>query len=348
VPWSSRHLAECYRVGAQRFGWADRPRTPRSRTDGDWLIGMGTATAVYPANRLSTAAKVRFQEDGTVAISSAGADLGTGMFTVLAILGADSLGLDLSLIKAELGDSALPSNFGAFGSASTAGVAPAVRAAAGSAVTALIKLAVGDPDSPLYGLATSAVSYRNGELVGGGRTVGFGALLKTTGTAGVEAVETSAGGDEATRYAFHSFGAHFCEVRVNRWTGEPRIARISTVVDAGTIVNPKAAHGQIVGGVIFGIGQALLEGAAFDPATGRLINANLADYLLPVNADLAPIDVTFLNYPDTQFNSVGVRGIGEIGAVGSAAAIANAVYNATGIRVRDLPIRLDALLGSEP
>jgi xanthine dehydrogenase YagR molybdenum-binding subunit len=163
-------------------------------------------------------------------------------------------------------------------------------------------------------------------------------------SAGVEATGSSSPGAERGRYAFTSFGAHFCEVRVNRWTGEPRLTRMTTVVDGGTIVNAKTARSQIIGGVVFGIGQALLEGARVEPATGRIANANLADYLVPVNADVPPIDVHFLDHPDTVFNPVGARGIGELGTVGAAAAVGNAIYHATGRRVRELPITLDKLL----
>ena len=201
-----------------------------------------------------------------------------------------------------------------------------------------------NPSSPFHGMDPLDVRYADGALTAAGRTVGFGELLEATSTSAVEATEGVGFGADQEGFAFYSFGAHFCEVRVNRWTGEPRLSRFTTVVDAGLIVNPKTAASQIVGGAIFGIGQALLEGIQMEPATGRFANANLAEYLLPVNADVPPIDVHFVQYPDTAFNSAGVRGIGELGTVGSAAAIANAVFNATGRRVRDLPITLDKLL----
>jgi xanthine dehydrogenase YagR molybdenum-binding subunit len=340
VPWSSKHLDECYRVGAEKFGWSRRNPVPGAVTDGDWRVGVGMATAVYPANRLPTTVRVRLQADGTAWVASATADLGTGMWTVLAILGADRLGLPLERIRPDLGDSTLPANLGAFGSSSTASVGAALLAAAESAKQALVQLAAGDVRSPLYGLE---VSYSDGDLVAAGRRVGFADLLAATGTDGVEGSGNDTGGD-ASRYAFHSFGAHFCEVRVNRWTGEPRLSRITTVIDGGRIVNRKAARSQIAGGVIFGIGQALLEGARWEPASGRIANTNLMDYLLPVHLDVPPVDVHFVEYPDTVFNPVGVRGIGELGTVGVAAAIANAVYNATGRRVRELPLTIDKLL----
>jgi xanthine dehydrogenase YagR molybdenum-binding subunit len=343
-PFSSKHLDECYQVGAEKFGWSRRNPVPGAVTDGDWLIGMGTATALYPASRFPSEVRVRLQADGTATVSTASADLGTGMWTVLTQLGADALGIPMDRVTPEIGDSALPSNFGALSSASTAGVASALRPAAESAQRALIQLAVENPRSPFHGMDPQDVRYADGALTAAGRTAGFGELLEATGTPAVEATEGAGFGGDQQGFEFSSFGAHFCEVRVNRWTGEPRLSRFTTVADAGLIVNPKTAASQIVGGAIFGIGQALLEGIQMEPATGRFANANLAEYLLPVNADVPPIDVHFVQYPDTAFNPAGVRGIGELGTVGSAAAIANAVFNATGRRVRDLPITLDKLL----
>jgi xanthine dehydrogenase YagR molybdenum-binding subunit len=342
VPWSSKHLDECYARGAAEFGWDRRDPVPRATVDGDWLVGMGMSTALYPAGRLPTTVKVRLRADGSAAVSTATADLGTGMWTVLAILGADGLGLPLDRIAPELGDSTLPDNAGAFGSTSTASVGSALRAAVESAISALVQLAVSHERSPFHGMAAAGVAYRDGDLVGDGRRVAFGDLLEVTSTSAVEGTGRDSGGD-GSRYAFHSFGAHFCEIRVNRWTGEPRLTRMTAVVDAGRIVNRLAATSQIAGGVIFGIGQALSEGALVEPATGRIANANFGDYLLPVNADVPPIDVHFVEHPDTIFNPVGVRGIGELGTAGAAPAIANAVFNATGVRVRELPITIEKL-----
>lgn len=189
----------------------------------------------------------------------------------------------------------------------------------------------------------SDVSYQDGSLAAGaGPRVPFGDLLSTVDVAGVEATRTSA--PSPAPYSFHSFGAHFCEVAVNRWTGETRVRRMTTVIDGGTVVNEKTARSQIIGGVIFGIGHALLEDVTVEPNTGRLANTNLADYLVPTNTDVPPIDVHLLDYPDTAFNPLGVRGIGEIGTVGVAAAVGNAVHHATGTRIRDLPITLDKLI----
>jgi xanthine dehydrogenase YagR molybdenum-binding subunit len=357
LPWSSKHLDECYRIGADRFGWHRRPATPGSRTDGDWLVGMGMATMVYPANRFPMAMRVTFRSDGTAEVAGATADLGTGMWTVLAIIGADSLGIPTDRIRPDLGDSALATGpmvpgmlAGAGGSTATASAAPAVRAAAQAAIRALIQHAVTHERSPFHGMSADDVHYRNGSLGAGRTTIHFGELLTATATGRIEAVEAAGPGDEVTHYAFASFGAIFCEVRVNRWTREPRVSRLTSVVDAGTIVNTRTARNQIVGGIVWGVGQALLEGARIDPDTGRIANANLADYPVPVNADIPPVDVHFLDYPDTTFNPIGARGIGELGTTGAAAAVAGAIHNATGIRVRDLPITLDKLLrgGDQP
>jgi xanthine dehydrogenase YagR molybdenum-binding subunit len=188
------------------------------------------------------------------------------------------------------------------------------------------------------------ISYENGQLVGGGKREDFGTVLSAIGRGSVEAVETAASGDEQEKYAFYSFGAQFCEVEVNQWTFEIRVKRVTTVMDIGTVVNPKTARSQVIGGIVFGIGMALLEGSHLEETTGRYANANFADYLVATNADVPYIDVHFIGKPDTIFNPIGARGAGEIGVTGIPAAIANAVYNATGQRVRDFPITLDKLL----
>ncbi|GAA5042848.1 xanthine dehydrogenase YagR molybdenum-binding subunit [Thermocatellispora tengchongensis] len=350
LPYASKHLDECYRVGAERFGWSRRKAEPRSVTDGQWLVGMGMATCVLPSSQHAGAARVRFRANGTVEVACNTADLGTGAMTVLAMAGADRLGLPVGRIRPALGDSTLPvaaegdSFMGAVGSAATSTILSAVHDAAGEAITALIAHAVSDARSPFHGMDAQDVRYSSGVLEGGGRRAGFGELLTTTGTPGVEAVTTATLGEDTERYAFITSGAHFCEVRVHRLTGEARLSRVTCVVDAGTIVNGKTARGQIAGGVVMSAGQALLEGAYVEPATGRIANANFADYLVPVNADIPAVDVHFLDHPDTRYNPQGARGLGELTGTGVAAAIANAIYNATGTRVRDLPITPDKLL----
>ncbi|WP_246147882.1 xanthine dehydrogenase family protein molybdopterin-binding subunit [Nonomuraea turkmeniaca] len=340
LPWSSKHLAECYTVGAERFGWSRRSPRPGTVTDGDWLVGLGMATATYGAGRGQASINVRLRDDGRAVVSGTAADLGTGQSTVFAVLAADRLGIPVGRVVPELGDSATPPAANAGGSGSTSTNGPAVQLAADAAKEALVKLATEHEKSPFHG---QEVTFSAGEVRSGGDGMPFGELLTSLGVAAVEATATSPR-NPVRDHAFRSFGAHFCEVRVNRWTGEPRVTRWSCVVDAGTIVNATTARSQIVGGVVMGIGQALLEDLRIEPETGRFGNATMADYLVPINADIPPIDVEFLNYPDTLLSDLGARGIGELGNVGAAAAVANAVHNATGKRIRDLPITLDKLL----
>ncbi|MET8830474.1 xanthine dehydrogenase family protein molybdopterin-binding subunit [Streptomyces sp. NPDC004610] len=349
LPWSSNHLEECYRIGAERIGWHRRAAAPGTTEDGDWLVGVGMATSgLGSAPAFSVSVRVAFRRDGTASVASSTADIGTGMRTVLAVMAADALGLPLSRIRTEVGDSTLPSTdssaAGAIGSEATASVAPAVGPAAQAAVAALIDHAVTHPRSPFRGTAAGELVYRAGVLSGGGRSMRFTELLARTGAPAVEAVATTPEAPAESEVSFQSFSAHFCEVRVNRWTREPRLSRFVSVVDAGRIISHKTARSQIVGGVIWGLGQAFLEDAHLEAGTGRIFNANLADYMVPVNADAPHIDVHLLDHPDTDVSPVGARGLGELGNIGAAAAIANAVHHATGIRVRDLPITIEKLL----
>ncbi|MGW3290618.1 xanthine dehydrogenase family protein molybdopterin-binding subunit [Streptomyces sp. NPDC001002] len=349
LPWSSNHLEECYRIGAERIGWHRRGAAPGTTKDGDWLVGLGMATSgLGSAPAFSVSVRVAFRREGTAAVGTANADIGTGMRTVLAVMASDALELPLSRITTELGDSTLPtteaSAAGAIGSEGTASVAPAVPPAAKAAIAALIEHAVTHPRSPFHDMATGDLHYSAGTLSGNGRSLRFTELLARTATPAVEAVATTPEAPAESEVSFQSFSAHFCEVRVNRWTREPRLSRFVSVVDAGRIISEKTARSQIVGGVIWGLGQAFLEDAHLETDTGRIANANLADYMVAVNADVPPIDVHFLDYPDTDVSPVGARGIGELGVIGAAAAIANAVHHATGTRVRDLPITMEKLL----
>lgn len=341
LPWSSKNLGECYQLGAEKFGWSKRNPNPRSSRDGDWLIGVGMGSSLYPAHRSPASAKVRLMANGSAQISSATHDLGTGMWTVIAIIGADTLGLPIERVRPDLGDSALPLSPGAGGSQSTGSVGPAIKSAAISAKKKLIQIAVQHPKSPFKEFKD--VSYEGGKLIGGGIEMDFADLLNIVDRSSIEATESASAGAETKTHEFHSFGAQFCEVKVNQWTGETRVSRVTAVMDAGQIVNAKTARSQILGGIVFGIGMALLEGSWLEN-NGRYANANLSEYLIATNADVPQIDVHFLDKPDLIFNSIGARGIGEIGVTGIPAAIANAVYNATGVRVRDFPIRPERLI----
>ncbi|MGA8481146.1 MAG: xanthine dehydrogenase family protein molybdopterin-binding subunit [Chthoniobacterales bacterium] len=344
VPFSSKHLLECYQRGAEKFGWAKRNPKPGMTKDDDWWIGQGMATALYPAHRSAATAKIRLQADGYVTVSSGTLDLGTGMYTVLAIVGAQSLDVPYERVRAVLGDSALPPAPGAGGSQSTASVGPAVLAAAELAKKKLIEVALKDQKSPFHGAKPEELSYTSGEIRGNGQSLPFDQLLGVLGRSAIEATGSSVPGDEQHKYGFSSFGAQFCEVKVHALTGEVRVNRFSSVMDIGTVVSEKTARNQIMGGIVFGIGMALLEGTQYDVRTGWIANRNIAEYLVPTNADVPAIEVEFLNRPDLQFNSIGARGMGEIGITGTPAAIANAVYHATGKRVRQLPIRPEHLL----
>jgi xanthine dehydrogenase YagR molybdenum-binding subunit len=341
--FSSKYLDQCYRIGAMRFGWNRRPARPGSRRDGDWLVGMGMAGAIYPTDRRPASARVRFRDDGHAVVASGTSDMGTGAWTMLAVAGADALGLPVGAVVPELGDSSLPpGGVGAVGSRVTTSTVPAVQAACRSAVEALVRAAVDHPRSPFTGLDPAQVRYRRGRVEARGKSVSFRDLLRTIGVPFVEAMGNVAP-DESSNYLFYAYGAHFCEVRVHRLTRETRVSRFTGVFDVGTVVNAKATRSQLAGGIIWGIGHALLESDPIEP-DGRYAAANMADYLVPVHADIPEIDVHWLDRPDPNLSEFGGRGVGELSTVGSAAAIGNAVFNATGIRVHELPITVDKLL----
>ncbi|GAA6621035.1 xanthine dehydrogenase family protein molybdopterin-binding subunit [Scytonema sp. NUACC26] len=368
-PWSSKYLKDCYRMGAERFGWSRRNPTPGSMRDGDELIGWGMATATYPGYRSPASAKAQLFADGRAVVSSATHDIGTGTYTVMTQIAADVLGLPVERIEFKLGDSSMPNAPLAGGSQSAASVGPAVAGAAEAVRNRAIELAIGDRTSPLYGVAQADVATANGRVFLKGdssRGETYAEILQrnnlpaleieaTANTASMEtqqearnpAVRICAGKDENAdlqQYAFQSFGAQFVEVRVNPRLGRVRVSRVVSAIDVGRILNYKTARSQIMGGVIFGIGMALMEETVLDPQSGRLVVRNLADYHVPVHADIGKIEVLFADKPDPHISSLGIRGVGEIGITGVAGAIANAIYHATGKRIRDLPITPDKLL----
>ncbi|ANY05374.1 xanthine dehydrogenase family protein molybdopterin-binding subunit [Pseudonocardia sp. HH130630-07] len=338
LQWSSKHLDECFTVGAARFGWS--ARTPGGRTDGDWQVGLGTAVAMFPALRFPASVRITLNDDDTAEVATSGADPGTGLLTILSLFGAESLDIDAERVTPRLGDSALPAGGMSGGSTATASVASAIMVAAPQAIDELIALASG-PGGPLEG---TEPTYADGRVqVDGGRSLTFGEVLKAVGRSSLAVTGSAAPGEEMTKHSFSSFGAQFCEVRVHRRTREIRVSRMLGVYDAGRIINPQPARSQMIGGMIWGVSAALHEGLEIE-ADGRPANGDLAGYLIPVNADIGEVDVEFVQYPDTLHNPVGARGIGEIGMVGMAAAIANAVHNATGVRVRHIPFGIEDLL----
>jgi xanthine dehydrogenase YagR molybdenum-binding subunit len=345
APHSSRHLTKAYTDGAARFGWDKRDAVPGRRRDGEWLLGMGVATATYPYYRMPGArARLRLDADGKVTVSTAGHEMGMGTATVQAQHAGDRLGVKLEDVSFEYGDSALPSGAMAGGSSQTAGTVAAVAAAAEALLAQLLKLA--GNDSPLAGLKISDVVARDAGLAYAkdpSRHESYASILTRAKRSSIEAEEGGSMPLEQMKYSMHSTGAQFAEVGVNAVTGEVRVRRFLGSFDCGRILNPKTAASQFRGGIIMGIGLALSEETLFDPRSGRVMNPSLAEYHVPVHLDVPEIDVMWTDIPDPQA-PLGARGIGEIGITGTAAAIANAVFNATGKRVRDLPITLDKLL----
>jgi xanthine dehydrogenase YagR molybdenum-binding subunit len=337
LQWSSKHLDECFHIGAARFGWAQR--SPRGHTDGDWLVGIGTATAMFPALRFPATVEITLLADDTAEVTTSGADPGTGLLTVMSMVGAESLDIAPERVTPRLGDSALPPGGLSGGSTATASVGTAIMLAATKVLDDLQALA-SSPGAPFEG---REVSYADGQILVAGAALTFGEVLRAMGRSSLSAKGSSAPGEELTKHSFSSFGAQFCEVRVHRWTREARVSRLLGVFDAGRIINQQMARSQLIGGMIWGVSAALHEGLEIEE-NGRLANGDFAGYLVPVNADIPDIDVHFVEYPDTLHNAVGAKGIGEIGTVGVAAAVANAIYNATGIRVRHIPIMIEDLL----
>ncbi|MBO0711887.1 MAG: xanthine dehydrogenase family protein molybdopterin-binding subunit [Acetobacteraceae bacterium] len=343
-PFSSKKLRECYEQGAAAFGWNRRSPAPRSMRDGNWLVGFGMATATYPNNRRPASASVRLGADGIAVVRSGTQDLGTGTYTVMAQVAADALALPVSRVRFELGDSQLPKAPVSGGSSTVPSVSPAVAAACLALRSRLIDMAIADPRTGWSDLAPDALRFENGVVVGPDRRVSAGELLARRNLAFIEAEAESKPGAERKQYALHAFGAQFAEVRVDALTGEIRLARYVGAFDVGRVLNAKTARSQLIGGITFGVGMALFERTAVDSETGRIVNANIAEYLLAVNADIPPIQAILIPNDDRAGNPVGVKGMGELPIVGVAAAIANAVWHATGVRVRDLPIRIEDMI----
>ena len=344
-PFSARHLVEAYRTGAERFGWDQRNRKPAARREGEWLTGLGTAAATYPYYRMpGGAARITLSRDGHARVEIAAHDMGMGTATVQAQVTAERLGLPLEQVTIAYGESSFPGLVLAGGSQQTASIGSSVIAAHRELVGELLHLA-GD-DSPLAGLGPDEVGTVDGGLAGLNETGGwesYAAILDRAKRDEVSAEAAAPPPVEMENWSMHSFGALFCEVRVNAVTAETRVSRFLGSFDCGRILNGKTAASQFRGGIIMGMGLALMEETLFDERTGRIINPNLADYHVPVHMDVPQIDVIWTDIPDPHA-PMGARGIGEIGITGVGAAVANAIYNATGTRVRDLPITLDKLL----
>src|SRR5438270_1384034 len=353
IPFSSRHYVECLQFGAEKFGWSRRNAEVGAMKRDGLTLGWGVAGAAWIATRDSAAANVELRDDGSARVACGAQDIGTGTYTVLALLTADKTGVPVEKVEVVVGDTELPLGPVSGGSWATASVVLAVFAAADNAINSLLQVATGTPGSPFQNRKPDDLAFQNGRVLvkadAGGGGVPFADLLKRANLRlinGSGRSEGIFGSKEKPKFSMHSFGCHFVEVTWQPEIARLRVNRVVTVIDGGRIINPLAGRNQIEGAVVMGIGMAMLEHTTYDPQNGAPINSNLADYIVAVNADVPKLEVHFLDYPDFELNAVGARGIGEIGLAGIAAAITAATYHATGVRVRELPVRIEDLLTS--
>ncbi|WP_369154168.1 xanthine dehydrogenase family protein molybdopterin-binding subunit [Streptomyces sp. R02] len=348
LPWSSKALRECYTLGAERFGWSRRTPGIGSMRDGDWLIGYGMAGVSYPFYQVPCQARASLRRDGSAYVTSAATDIGTGTYTVMTQLAAECLGLDLTKVRFDLGDSDMPYSPQAGGSGLTGALANAVHMACGNLVKEFLDIVRDDDASPLRGATAEEVTASGGRLHRTDAPDQGEAYTDILNRHGLE--ELSADGrstppdpQKLGMATAGAFGAKFVEVRIDPHLGLLRVTRVVSAIDGGRILNEKTASSQIIGGTVGGISQAMFEATATDAGTGRIANATFGDYLMPVNADIPDMEVIFCGGPD-RATTVGTKGVGEIGLVGVAAAIGNAIHHATGRRLRDLPFTIDQLL----
>jgi xanthine dehydrogenase YagR molybdenum-binding subunit len=345
APYTSKALRECYREAADAFGWAMRNAEPRSMRDGSELVGWGMASGIWEALQMKTSARIVLTANGHAEVACATSDIGTGTYTIMAQVAADMLGLPIDNVSIKLGDSTLPSSPVEGGSWIAASVSHAIKNAADAVRKELLALAKKVPDSPLKSAKLDDVTLKDGKIVSkqdATRAVSIADAMRHGKVDRIEQ-EKSTNFKTLASYACNTHSAIFAEVKIDEQLGVIRVTRVVSAVAAGRILNTKTAHNQIMGGMIWGIGMALHEETLLDHKFGRIMNANYGEYHVPVNADVHDIPVIFVDEPDDIINPLGIKGVGEIGLVGVAAAIANAVYHATGKRVRDLPITLDKL-----
>jgi xanthine dehydrogenase YagR molybdenum-binding subunit len=351
IPFSSRHQLECFELGAQKFGWARRTPGVGSMTRDGLTLGWGMAGAAWIAARFPAEASVQLHDDGSARVACGTQDIGTGTYTILAQLASEKTGVPLGEVEVALGDTSLPAGPISGGSMVTGSVVPAVFAAADEAIGALLGVATASSGSPFEGRRPEDLAFADGRVFvkadGAAGGVPFADVLRRASLRMVRGHGKSEAtfDDPKPRFSTHSFGCHFVEVTWQPEIARLRVSRVVSVMDAGRIINPLAGRNQIEGAVVMGIGMALLEHTSYDRRTGAPINSNLADYVVAVNADVPPIEVHFLDFPDKEINALGARGIGEIGLAGIAAAITDAVHHATGVRVRELPVKIEQLLG---
>ena len=352
IPFSSRHYLECLQLGAEKFGWSQRNPEVGSMKRNGLTLGWGMAGAAWVAARFAAAANVELRDDGTARVACGTQDIGTGTYTILAQLTSEKTGVPVDKVEVALGDTSLPEGPVSGGSMATGSVVPAVFDAADNAAKSLLILATTTPGSPFENNEPDDLAFESGRVFvkanGPAGGIPFADILRRANVRFVTGSGESKAtfGEEKPKFSTHSFGCHFVEVTWQPQIARLRVNRVVTVIDAGRIINPLAGRNQIEGAVVMGIGMALLEHTTYDPQNGAPINSNLADYIVAVNADTPSIDVHFLDYPDKVINPVGARGIGEIGLAGVAAAITAATYHATGVRVRELPIKIEDLLTS--
>ncbi len=349
-PFSSKRQEACFRQGAERFGWSRRVPAVGAMREGRELIGWGVASGVWEAMMFPTRARARLDRDGRLEVASATADIGTGTYTLMTQIAAQTLGLPMEAVTARLGDSTLPQAYVEGGSATAASVGSAVQAACRALAERLLRMARARAASPLVNLEIDHVTFEDGRIAARGdpeRSLSIAEVMRAAGVGSLEAdgeVGSGFGGrDEEEKPSNYTHSAVFAEVRVDETLGSVRVSRLLDAVAAGRIVNPAAARSQVLGGMVFGLGQALMEETLVDHRLGRFMNRNLAEYHLPTNADVEEMEVLFVEEED-EMNPLGIKGLGEIGVVGTAAAIGNAIYHATGRRLRGLPITLDKLL----
>jgi xanthine dehydrogenase YagR molybdenum-binding subunit len=346
TPYTSKALMSAYREGAARFGWERRSQAPRSMKDGTELVGWGVATGIWEALMMEATASAALGANGHLEVASATSDIGPGTYTMMTQVAAATLGLPVEQITVRLGDSDLPKAPVEGGSFTAASVGAAVQLACRSVGKKLFSAARRIKGKPLGDATIDDVEFIDGAIRVRGdpsRAVSFGEIMRATGKPSIEAKETAKPDDDGSK-ARNCHSAVFAEVKVDAELGVARVTRIVYAVAAGRIINPQTARSQILGGVIMGLGMALHEESVMDHRIGRFMTHNLADYHVPVHADIPVIDVIFVNEPDPEVSPLGVKGVGEIGGVGTAAAIANAIFHATGKRVRQLPITIDKLL----
>ncbi|RYB04734.1 xanthine dehydrogenase family protein molybdopterin-binding subunit [Lichenibacterium ramalinae] len=352
-PFSSKNLRECYEQGAAAFGWSKRAAAPRTmRDEAGLLVGWGMGTATFPALIFAADARATLKADGTGLVEIGAQDMGQGAWTALAQIAADGLGLDIDQVEFRMGSSDLPNGGIAGGSGHTATAGNAIHAAGGDVIAKLARLATDDQRSPLFGAGNAGVVARDGRLVrrdDESRGESYADILARAGLPALEG-QGSAGADQDAqkRYAMHAHGAVFAEVKVDPELGQIRCTRLVGAFAAGRVINPRLVRSQYFGGMIWGVSFALHEEAVMDHRSGRPLNANLGEYHVPVNADIPSLEAILVDEKDSIINALGVKGVGEIGITGTAGAIANAVYHATGVRVRQAPIRLERLLGDLP